>query len=239
MKECELCELPKDRAEAIGRIAPGVLHDLNNLLTVVLAGLDLVETDAPSVAPLTATMRDAVERAVVMHRQVLAYARRGELETPQAVEVSAAVRDLAGVLDLLAGPTIRVNYSLQTRSSYVAVSRGALDQVLINLVANARDAMPSGGHVDVLVSDAAEHGGRMVILDVADEGIGMTHEVIARVFDAFFTTKPAQDGSGLGLHVVRRIVESAGGRIDVTSVPGAGSRFRVVFPAVLRAVPIA
>ena len=231
--------MPKERAEALGRMAPGVMHDLNNLLSVVLTALDLVELEAPNVEPLTTTMRDAVERAVTMHRQLLAYARRGTMSTPQAVELSAAVRDMSGVLDLLAGPAIRINYQLQTRTSYIAVSRGALDQVVINLVANARDAMPNGGHIDIRVSDAAERGGRMVILDVADEGLGMSHDVIARIFDPFFTTKTAQEGSGLGLHVVRRIVEEAGGRIDVTSVPGAGSRFRLVFPAVLRAVPIA
>jgi two-component system, cell cycle sensor histidine kinase and response regulator CckA len=238
MKPCELGELPKDRAEALGRVAPGVLHDLNNLLTVVLAAVDLIEAEAPQVESLTSTIREAVARGITMHRQLLAYARRGELETPQSVEVSAAVRDLSAVLDMLAGPTVRIDYALQTRQSYVAVCRGALDQVLINLVANARDAMPSGGHIDIVVSEAAEQGSRTVILDVADEGVGMTPDVIARIFDPFFTTKSAEDGSGLGLHVVRGVVEAAGGRIDVTSVPDAGSRFRVTFPAVLRAVAI-
>jgi len=212
MSECELCEMPRERAEAIGRVAPGVVHDLNNLLSVILIALDMVEMEAPNVEPLTATMREAVERAIVMHHQLLAFARRGEMATPQTVELSAAVRDLRSVLDLLAGPAIRISYSLQTRSSHVAISRGALDQILINLVANARDAMPSGGHLDILVSDAAERDGRMVILDIADEGVGMTHEVIARIFDPFFTTKGTQDGSGLGLHVVRRIVGEAGAR---------------------------
>jgi signal transduction histidine kinase len=237
MKGCQLCELPKDRAEALGRVAPGVLHDLNNLLTVVLAAVDLVDVEAPHVQGITSTIRETVNRGIAMHRQLLAFARRGEMTGPQSVEVSTAVRDLSAVLDLLAGPAIRVHYALPTRNCYVAASRAAIDQVLINLVANARDAMPGGGDIDIVVREAADGGAPTVILDVADEGVGMTHDVIARIFDPFFTTKTG-DGTGLGLHVVRSIVEAAGGRIDVTSVPGAGTRFRLVFPAVLRAVPI-
>ena len=238
MNTCELRELPKDRAEALGRVAPGVLHDLNNLLTVVLAAVDLVEMEAPHVESLTATIRQAVTRGVAMHRQLLAYAPRGELARPQSVDLSGAVRDLSGVLDLLAGATIRIHYSLQARSASVAASRGAIDQVLINLIANARDAMPAGGHIDIVVREAADGAVPTVILDVADEGVGMSHDVVTRIFDPFFTTKTGPDSIGLGLHVVRTIVEAAGGRIDVTSVPEAGSRFRLIFPAVLRAVPI-
>jgi signal transduction histidine kinase len=237
MNECGLYEMPRERAEALGRLAPGVVHDLNNLLSVVMAAIDLMELEAPNVGPLATTMREAIERAALMHQQLLAFARRGEMSRPESVDLSEAVSDLRGVLGLLAGPSIRINYSLHTRSSRVALSRGSVDQILVNLVANARDAMPDGGDIDILVSDAAERGGRMVILDVSDEGVGMDHDVIARIFDPFFTTKRAWDGGGLGLHVVRCLVESVGGRIDVTSVPGGGSRFRLIFPTGLGVVP--
>jgi signal transduction histidine kinase len=237
MNHCQLSELSRDRAETIGRMTPDLLHDMNNLLNLVLGSLDAIEVDAPTVQPLAAVLRESIDRVTVMYRQLLAYARRDEDVQPQLVDLGAAVNDLRAVLDLLAGRNIRISYDLRASGNYVSISPGAVDQLLINLVANARDAMPRGGRIDVIVRDRFEYGGGTTVLEVSDQGQGIAPDVVRRIFDPFYTTKAS--GTGLGLHVVRCVVDGAGGRVDVASVPGQGTRFTLTFPAAIRAARMA
>jgi two-component system, cell cycle sensor histidine kinase and response regulator CckA len=230
MTDDAIDHLSAEHVASIGRMTPGLLHDLNNLLLVLSSLVDLVEIEAPAVVPLTKRMRDAIDRAAAMNKKMLAFARSGELQPPEAIELGAAVVALQDVLDSLVGRHIRIIYALPKSGCRVVIGSGSFDQLLINLAANARDAMPYGGRLHITVREATSSGQEVVMLEVADGGRGMAPEICARIFDPFFSTKEPNAGTGLGLQVVREIVTAARGWIEVDSQPGEGTTFRLMFP---------
>jgi signal transduction histidine kinase len=228
------------RLESVGQLAGGVAHDFNNLLTAVAGNAAVLAEHAdPEVRELAAEIREAQERGSGLTRQLLAFARREARveERLDAAEVAGGVRRLA---ERLLGARHRLVVEA-SGPAHVRVDRGQLEQVLLNLVANARDALPDPGDVMVRVQPlelaAARSLGselaaaRQVLLEVRDQGVGMTPEVRARIFEPFFTTKPRGQGTGLGLSTVHGIVAQSGGHVAVETAPGAGATFRVFLPA--------
>jgi len=229
------------KMEAIGLLAGGVAHDFNNLLTVIDGNIEAAleaSTTAEAQADLTEA-RKAARRAAQLTRQLLAFSRR-QLLAPRPVILNAIVEDMLPMVRRLIGEDIAVASDLSPEAGHVLVDPGQLEQVLLNLVVNARDAMPDGGVVTVATRLAAppdrlRHlvppaSGRWVHLRVADTGTGMDAETQARVFEPFFTTKPAGKGTGLGLATVYGIIKQSGGFIDCESAPGAGAAFTVLLP---------
>jgi signal transduction histidine kinase/ActR/RegA family two-component response regulator len=221
----------KQRMEALGRMAGGVAHDFNNLLTVIVGYSDLLATRLgpgdPAYADVDA-IRVAGQRAAAFTEQLLTIstAKRAEV---RAVDFSRAVHDVEPVLRRLVGPDVGFSLAAEPGTGWIAIDEGQLEQVLLNLVVNARDAMPDGG----LLSITTERDGSYVELVVRDTGVGMDADTLERCFDPFFTTKGRTKGTGLGLATVYGIVDQAGGEIGVESTAGVGTTFRVRFPAVM------
>lgn len=217
------------RMEALGRLAARVAHDFNNLLTPITGYLDLVLTGGNELAEedrdaLTECQR-STERAAALVDQILAISRQQHTDRAAAIDVAAAVASMAGLLRQITGPDLRLQIALPTeegRRAYAAIEPTALEQLLVNLVANARDATPAGGRITVTVAV-----GQRVLISVADTGAGMAPEVLARVFDPFFSTKRDHGGTGLGLATVHAIVDGAEGQISVGSTLGQGTTFTV------------
>jgi PAS domain S-box-containing protein len=224
------------KLEALGRLAGGIAHDFNNLLTVVLGNLELVRSGAAIGAEademLAATER-AARQAADLTKQMLGFARRQPLRTT-TVDLNALVRDALGLLRRTIDPRITVRFHAAADLRPVAADPVQLQQILMNLCLNARDAMPEGGALTLETANAEPDpraGARgLVRLSVTDTGTGMTDEVRAKIFDPFFTTKGVGQGTGLGLAVVYGVAKAHGGWVDVTSAPGAGSRFDVFLP---------
>ncbi|MBK7400083.1 MAG: PAS domain S-box protein [Myxococcales bacterium] len=216
------------RLESIGRLAGGVAHDFNNLLAAMMGSLELVEDLCPPTAQEDlATIRHAALRARDLTRQLLAFARKQPLEF-KVVDVDAMVRDVDRMLRRVVGPEIEVHVE-GTPGVCVRADVSLLEQVLVNLVVNAREAMPRGGRLDIRV--AAISGAddlAQVLIEVVDSGVGMDEDTVRHVFDPFFTTK--SQGSGLGLASSYGIVQQHGGDIVVTSRPGQGACFQVRLP---------
>jgi PAS domain S-box-containing protein len=231
------------KMEAIGRLAGGVAHDFNNLLTVILSSADLglleCGVDQPARLELE-EIRAAGLRAQALTRQLLAFSRRQVLQ-PQVVDLNARVRELEQLLTRLLGEEVEVRSRLAPDLHRVFIDPSQLEQVILNLAVNARDAMPTGGTLsletaNVVLDDdyAARHVGStigpQVMLAISDTGTGMDGETRARVFEPFFTTKPQGKGTGLGLSTVYGIVKQSGGSIWVYSEPGQGTTFKVYLP---------
>ena len=233
------------KMEAVGQLAGGVAHDFNNLLTVITGNCDLLlggtSHDDPKRGPL-ADIHAAAERAANLTRQLLAFSRKQILE-PKLVDVNDVLRDMERLLRRLIGEDIDLATDLMANPSWVKVDRGQLEQVVMNLAVNARDAMPRGGRLTlrthnsapvgvVDLEETAERGLRpRVAISIVDSGSGIPPEVRARLFEPFFTTKEAGKGTGLGLATVYGIVKQSGGDITVESEPGKGSTFTVVLPS--------
>jgi PAS domain S-box-containing protein len=230
------------KMEAIGRLAGGVAHDFNNMLTVILSSADLglLGSGDPSVRLEFEEIRAAGLRAQALTRQLLAFSRRQVLK-PQVVDLNARVRDLEQLLTRLLGEEVEVRSHLSTDLHRVFIDPSQLEQVILNLAVNARDAMPAGGTLsletaNVLLDEdyAARHVGSttgpQVMLAISDNGTGMDAETRARVFEPFFTTKPQGKGTGLGLSTVYGIVKQSGGSVWVYSEPGQGTTFKVYLP---------
>jgi PAS domain S-box-containing protein len=229
------------KMDAIGRLAGGVAHDFNNLLSVVLGRIDLLRQEHPALARPLTEIEATAQRAAGLTRQLLAFGRQQVLQ-PRVLDLGAVVQSLAPMLRRV----IREDIELQIHargSLHVAADPVQLEQVVINLVVNARDAMPAGGRVTIEVTDidldARTTGrrigaapGRYVALRVADTGIGMDGATVARVFEPFFTTKEVGRGTGLGLATVYGIVTQSNGDIHVDSTPGQGTAFTVYLPRV-------
>jgi len=224
------------KMEAVGRLAGGVAHDFNNLLTAITGSLALALRD---VAPDNRAHRwlretdKAAWRAASLTHQLLAFSRQ-QVIAPRVVDLRAVVEGAGSMLARMIGEDVRLDVRVADEPCLVEVDQGQLEQVLLNLAANARDAMPHGGTIAIEVArghDTASGGrGPSVVLSVTDTGHGMSEAVQAHIFEPFFTTKAAGSGTGLGLAMVYGAVEQNGGSIEVVSRPGRGSTFRIRLP---------
>ena len=231
------------KLEAIGRLAGGISHDLNNALTIIIGYAELTVAalaDNDSVREDVEHIRRAAERAESVTRQLLAFSRKQWLE-PRVFHVGEAVEELGRMLDRLVGPRIELVTSVDNNLPAIYGDRGQIEQAIVNLAVNACDAMPNGGSITLRASlidaDAAfvrSHQpmtpGKYVEISVADTGHGMTPEVLVHMFEPFFTTKDVGRGTGLGLAMVYGTVKQSGGFIFVDSAPNEGSIFRLYFP---------
>jgi len=226
------------KMEAVGRLAGGVAHDFNNLLGVITGYAEILEREGdPSAAPKVEQILRAAERAAALTRQLLAFSRRQVLD-PKVLELSSVVRDMEKMLRRLIGEDVRLQVVAPPGLGTIRADPGQLEQVLMNLAVNARDAMPEGGSLKVAV-DSVVLGegesrdipaGAYVRLSVTDSGEGIAAETLPHIYEPFFTTKAKGRGTGLGLATVQAIVQQSGGFIDVESEPGAGTTFRVYLP---------
>jgi PAS domain S-box-containing protein len=241
------------RVEAIGRLAGGIAHDFNNLLTAINGYADLLLprfAGEASVRGYLAEIRQAGEKAALLTQQMLAYGRRQMLD-PRLTDAAGVVRRMGEMLGRMLGETVRLEVRAPGSAGPVLVDQGKLEQALVNLALNARDAMPEGGTL-ALSSERvrlAEHQeafdaiippGEYALLSVEDTGTGIDPAVQSRMFEPFFTTKgmgadpEGRTGSGLGLSMVWGFVKQSGGYIQVESAPGKGSRFRILLPLALQ-----
>lgn len=241
-----------EKLESIGHLAGGIAHDFNNLMTTIGGYTEMVlgslGPDHP-VAPDLVEVQQAADRAAGLTRQLLAFSRR-QVIAPQRLDLGHLLDELRPSLERLLGPTIDLQVDLDvdaaggvTHRALVVADAGAMEQVVANLAANARDAMPSGGRLclstrsvalDAAAASAVDpllSAGRYVQLAVEDTGIGMDGDTMAHSFEPFFTTKPDGRGTGLGLSVVHGIVRQSGGVVHLTSRPGSGSTVTVTLPA--------
>ncbi|UJR83732.1 ATP-binding protein [Sandaracinus amylolyticus] len=220
------------RMEALGRMAGGIAHDFNNVLGAIVAAADLARLRVDRGQQPTAELddvRDSAMRAADLTRQLLALARRQPLHR-RPLDLRDAVSASVRVLGRVIGERIEVEVSLAHEPLVVLADRGQIDQVLMNLALNARDAMPSGGRLHIATESIEIEGSAWARLVVEDTGVGMDDETRRHMFDPFFTTKRHGQGSGLGLAMVYGAVTQSGGRIDVESAPGEGTRIEVVLP---------
>jgi len=233
------------KMEAIGRLAGGVAHDFNNLLTVILGYTQILAEGVSAgsrLAESTAQIKSAADRAAGITRQLLAFSRKQVL-SPRIIDLNDIVLNLDSLLRRLIGEDIEVLTLPASDLGSVKADPGQIEQVIMNLALNARDAMPNGGKLRLETSNmeldgtfAQEHQpigpGSYVMLAVSDTGLGMTPEVQARIFEPFFTTKEVGKGTGLGLSTVYGIIKQSGGYIWVYSEPGLGTSFKIYFPRV-------
>jgi two-component system cell cycle sensor histidine kinase/response regulator CckA len=219
------------RMEAVGQLAGGIAHDFNNLLTAVGGSAELLrpEISDPAQASLLDDIMAAQERGAGLTRQLLAFARR-EIIQPRVFNLSSQVAGLQRLLQRVAGEQTRVFCDLEPDCRVLA-DVGQIEQALVNLVTNARDAMPAGGPCAVRVARAKDDGGRTwVRLSVTDEGVGMTESIRERAFEPFFTTKSRGRGTGLGLASVHGIALQSGGCATIESTPGRGTTVTIELP---------
>jgi two-component system cell cycle sensor histidine kinase/response regulator CckA len=237
------------KMEAIGRLSGGVAHDFNNLLSVIIGYAEDLEQNLDPSGRLrkeAEEVRKAGERAASLTRQLLAFSRQQALQ-PQVLDLNKIVADLARMLRRLVGSDIEFAVELDPLTGRIKADQGQIEQVMMNLVVNARDAMPEGGRLtvstrnfDLHPSDAAQipgaEAGMYVELSVADTGIGMNAETLSHIFEPFFTTKAEGKGTGLGLATVAGIIQQSGGHVLASSRPGNGSCFRILLPRTAESV---
>ncbi len=234
------------KMEAVGRLAGGIAHDFNNLLTAIRGNAELMShrvTGDPAMAAEIDEILHAADRAASLTRQLLAFSRKQVLQ-PVALDINEIVNGVSRLARRLIGTDVQLRLDLPPSVSRLLADPAQVEQVLLNLIVNARDAMPSGGHITVqtanvrLEADSREvvqagiAPGAFVLLKVTDIGIGMDQATQARIFEPFFTTKETGRGTGLGLSTVYGIIRQTGGAITVTSERGKGACFRVYLPAV-------
>ncbi len=229
-REAELRQAQK--MEAVGRLAGGVAHDFNNLLTVIGGRCDILlprlAPDDPSRKTIELIQRTS-QRAAQLTRQLLAFSRKQVLQT-RALDLNGVVTGIVAMLRHLIAEDIELVLQLSPGLGPVQADQGQVEQILMNLVTNARDAMPRGGRITIKTENVDSPAGSQVMLRVSDTGAGMDAATRAQIFEPFFTTKEVGVGTGLGLATVHGIVQQHGGTIDVDSAPGQGATFTIVFP---------
>jgi signal transduction histidine kinase/CheY-like chemotaxis protein len=230
------------RLEAVGQLAGGVAHDFNNLITVIKGYADLLSAHLSPDDPIVKyaeQISKAGDRASSLTRQLLAFSRKQSAE-PQVIELNSVVTNLQKMLKVLVGERYDLSFVPATKTARILADPGQIEQVVLNLVANARDAMPEGGSIEIHTENVdvdelaagkqAVQSGKYIRLSVKDTGIGMDAETQARIFQPFFTTKEVGKGTGLGLSIVYNATKQANGFIEVQSEPGRGSTFLVSIP---------
>jgi PAS domain S-box-containing protein len=238
--ETYLRELQK--LEPIGQLAGGIAHDFNNLLSIISSTAQLLVNAMPADDPRSADVdliRWAAQRGSALTQQLLSVSRRTR-SSHELIDLNAAVSEMTGVLNRVLGRDIRVLTDLDRHTTLLA-NRSQIEQILMNLLLNARDAMPGGGTITVSTSREADYRpppgnpcrlrGRVVRLRVSDTGMGMDEDTLRRVFEPFFTTKPQGEGTGLGLTTVHSIVKQLGGCVEVESTTGIGTIVDIVVPS--------
>jgi CheY-like chemotaxis protein len=223
----------------VGRLAGGVAHDFNNLLTTILGYCDLLVEERPS-ADLE-EIQKAAQRAASLTHQLLAFSRKQPVQAV-VLDVNAVTRELTGMLRRLIGEDVVLGTDLDPRPLHVRIDRAQLEQAIVNIAVNARDAMPRGGTLTVRSSTewaAADPAGgaeaEYVVLEFRDTGRGMEREVLQRAFEPFFTTKSVGEGAGLGLSIVYGVAAQNGGRVELDSEPDRGTTVRLRLPLVAAA----
>jgi signal transduction histidine kinase len=229
------------KMEAVGRLAGGIAHDFNNLLTAIIGYTEIlmIGFDPKDARRADAEeIKRAAERAAELTRQMLAFSRK-QIMQPKVVDLNVSLQKVEPMLRRVIGEDIVMTITQKAQRPSVRVDPGQIEQVIMNLVVNARDAMPKGGRLTVETGDSALDAGNLppqsrpgdyVMLAVSDTGIGMSAEVRARIFEPYFTTKEVGKGTGLGLSTVYGIVQQSDGHIHVYSEPGQGTTFRVYLP---------
>jgi PAS domain S-box-containing protein len=218
------------RLETVGQLAGGIAHDFNNILAVILNYAHFVHRELPEGSSLrddVQQIRHAAERASELTRQLLIFSRR-DPSVPQEVDVNGLVEDTERLLRRTLGEHIELTTSLCEGRCFVVADPSQLEHVLLNLVVNARDAMPGRGTIEI----RSKRNGDRVELAVKDDGVGMEPEVVARAFEPFFTTKPKGAGTGLGLATVYGTITAAGGEVQIDSEPGRGTTVTLRLPTV-------
>ena len=241
--EAQLIEAQK--MEVIGQLASGVAHDFNNILGVIMGYCDLIASALDPDNPLqkySEEIRHASDRAAGLTRQLLVFSRKQTVQ-PVVLDLNDVVQDMDKMLRRLVDENVEMTFVLGEQAGRIKADSGYVGQVLMNLIVNARDAMPNGGKLTIATNPvtldedyARTHSGATagdyVMLSVSDTGTGMTDEVKARLFEAFFTTKPKGKGTGLGLATCQTIIQQCGGHIAISSEIGKGTTFKVYFPRV-------
>jgi two-component system cell cycle sensor histidine kinase/response regulator CckA len=233
------------KMEAVGRLAGGVAHDFNNILTAILSYSDFLIEALPANDPRgddAREIRRAARRATTLTGQLLAFSRR-QVYQPRPLDLNAVIREFSKILTRVVGEDVKIETRLADSIGTVKADPGQVEQVIMNLVVNASDAMPGGGVVtlstgNIVVDDPERRphpqlrAGSYVALRVCDTGMGMDDATMRQIFDPFFTTKESGKGTGLGLATVYAIAERSGGAVGVHSAPGEGAEFTVYFPRV-------
>ena len=231
-----------EKMEALGRLVGGVAHDFNNILTAITLYSDLLHDRTQRTTREVEEIREAAQRGADLVRQLLTFARQHPT-APKVISVRQIITSMSSVIEPLIGEDIELAASLSAAADCVSADPSQLQQVILNLVINARDAMPNGGRISIETSrcefstrEAARHPGSspgaQICIKVTDNGCGMSEEVRTRIFEPFFTTKTHGTGTGLGMAMVYSIVRQAGGTVTVSSKAGKGTCVTVLLPAV-------
>jgi two-component system, cell cycle sensor histidine kinase and response regulator CckA len=237
--------LQVQKMEAVGRLAAGISHDFNNILGVIIGQIELLNDSLPEGHPAKTNVgrvRQAARRAVILIRQLLTFSRQETIQ-PRVLDLNGAVESVAELLRPMIGEDIELRISLEEKPGKIKADSAQIDQIVMNLAVNARDAMQQGGIITLATANVTLDRayqethcsippGYYVMLSVSDTGSGMDPQTRARVFEPFFTTKAPGKGTGLGLSTVYGIVAKSGGHIWVYSEPGHGTTFKIYFPRV-------